>query len=275
MPQKTPLIWSCTLHAWTTSNLLQWCKKLLQSDSFNCGSSMSMLTRSPKTSSTSMVLTIHGMQHHVQSTYRDLVQSQGHKQWTQPLVGIGQGNGSGPHIWAAVSTPLFQILMKEGFIAQVICSMSQHHRTLAGFGFVNDIDLCINNPSNNGVKVVQRMQESINLWVGLLHATGGTLVPEKCFWYYIHNWWENGCWQYVTVTNTQRLSMPDDTGNTINIPQLAPLEAHQTLGVWLAPDGNNEDEFNYLLEVSKSWCCRTPLLCPDFLTRIQSLVLVW
>jgi len=45
----------------------------------------------------------------------------------------------------------------------------------------------------------------------------------------------------------------DDMGNLINIPQLAPSEAHQTLGVHLAPDGNNEDEFNYLLKVAKNW----------------------
>jgi len=63
---------------------------------------------------------------------------------------------------------------------------------MAGFGFVNDIDLCINDPSNNGVKVVQRMQELIKLWAELLQATGGALIPEKCFWYYIHNQWENG-----------------------------------------------------------------------------------
>jgi len=69
-------------------------------------------------------------------------QSQGQQKWAFPITGIGQGNGAGPQIWAVVSSPLFQILMMEGFIAQVICTISGHKYPLAGFGFVNDIDLC-------------------------------------------------------------------------------------------------------------------------------------
>jgi len=46
--------------------------------------------------------------------------SQEQAQWTDPIAGISQGNWAGPHIWAVVSTPLFQILMKEGFLAQII-----------------------------------------------------------------------------------------------------------------------------------------------------------
>jgi len=61
----------------------------------------------PKPYVQSMVSTIHGMQHHVRSTYRDSKGSQGCTQWQHPIAGIGQGNGARPHIWAAVSTPLF------------------------------------------------------------------------------------------------------------------------------------------------------------------------
>jgi len=46
------------------------------------------------------------------------------------------------------------------------------------------------------------MQQSINMWAGLLRATGGALVPEKCFWYYIHNTWSQGRWQYVPNPNS-------------------------------------------------------------------------
>jgi len=73
-----------------------------------------------------MVSTIHGMQHHVWSTYRDSQIVQGCKEWGKPIAGIGQGNGAGPQIWAAVSTPLFQILAEEGFLAMVICAISRH-----------------------------------------------------------------------------------------------------------------------------------------------------
>jgi len=92
---------------------------------------------------------------------------------------IVQGNGTGLHIWAAVSTPLFQILTKEGFIAQVICAMSRHQQTMAGFGFVDHIDLCITDLSHNGAKVVQRIQDLVNMWVGLLQAMGVHLYQKN------------------------------------------------------------------------------------------------
>ena len=74
----------------------------------------------------SMVGTLHGMKHHVWSTYGDLQVAQGCKEWGKLIAGIGQGNGVGPQIWAAVSTPLFQILAEEGFLAKVICTISRH-----------------------------------------------------------------------------------------------------------------------------------------------------
>jgi len=85
-----------------------------------------------------------------------------------PIAGIGQGNGAGPHIWAAVTMPLFQILTKEGFIATVICSISHLKSTTAGFGFVDDVNLCSMIPKANGDQVVQHLQKSINMWAGLL-----------------------------------------------------------------------------------------------------------
>jgi len=30
-------------------------------------------------------------------------------------VGIGQGNGTSPSIWAAVSSPMFDIMCQDGF----------------------------------------------------------------------------------------------------------------------------------------------------------------
>ncbi len=83
----------------------------------------------------------------------------------------------------------------------------------------------------NGDQVVQHLQKSINMWAGLLRATGGALVPEKCFWYYIHNTWKNGKWQYVSTPTTHVMLVPDDNNAPIPIPELNPSEARCTLGV--------------------------------------------
>jgi len=91
----------------------------------------------------SMLSTLHGMQHHVRSMYGDSKTSQGCKTWGSPITGIGQGNGAGPQIWAAVNTPLFQILTDNGFLALVVCAISKHCQTIVGFSFVDNTDLCV------------------------------------------------------------------------------------------------------------------------------------
>jgi len=134
-----------------------------------------------------MVSTIHAMQHHVQSLYGNSTQSQGCQQWDAPITGIGQGNGAGPQIWAAVSSPLFQILTQDGFIVQIVCAISGHKVEIAGFGFIDNMDLCIVGSQQQGNTVVPLMQELLKTWAGLLRVTGGALVLDKCFWYNIHN----------------------------------------------------------------------------------------
>jgi len=57
-----------------------------------------------------MVNTLGNLKHHIRMAYGDSEISQDQQEWEQPTVGIGQGNGAGPQIWAAVSSPLFEIL---------------------------------------------------------------------------------------------------------------------------------------------------------------------
>jgi len=116
-----------------------------------------MLTGSPKTR-TKHDQNAAQMQHHIRSTYGDSTQSQGWQQWASPIVGNDQGNGAGPQIWAAVSSPLFQILTTDGFIAQVLCAISAHEYSLSGFGFVDDVNLCITVTNNDSVMVMEQMQ---------------------------------------------------------------------------------------------------------------------
>ena len=39
-----------------------------------------------------------------------------------------------------------------------------------------------------------RMQKTVNHWAGILQASGGALVPEKCFWYAIDFKWHKDEW---------------------------------------------------------------------------------
>jgi len=64
----------------------------------------------PLASVASMVQTLHNMHHYTRMAFGNLTISQGQHKWGKPIEGIGQGNGTGPQIWAAVSSPLFEIL---------------------------------------------------------------------------------------------------------------------------------------------------------------------
>jgi len=95
-----------------------------------------------------------------------------------PIAGISQGNGAGPPIWATVSSPMFDIMRQDGFYALLTGAISHQQCRISGFVFVDDMDLC---HSDRAEQAVQQMQNAVNHWDSLLWATGGALVPEKCF----------------------------------------------------------------------------------------------
>ncbi len=88
---------------------------------------------------------------------------------------------------------------------------------------------------------------------GVIKSNWRSSRPRQMLLYYVHNQWENGTWKYARPLVQDQMQVPDDQGHLITIPQLGPSEAKCTLGVWLAPDCNNNAEAEYLLEVAKHW----------------------
>jgi len=98
------------------------------------------------------------------------------------------------------------------------------------------------------------MRQSLMLWHGLLKATGCNLVPNKCFWYLINFHSEGKHLKYKHWEADQRkLQIPKDDGTIVTIPCLNSDKAQWTLGVRLALDGNNTEEFKYLQGVTAVW----------------------
>jgi len=104
------------------------------------------------------------------------------------------------------------------------------------------------------------MQQLVNLWHGLLKATGGNLVLEKCFWYLIDFKHEGNHRKYRKWgTDQRKLQIPKDNGTLVTIPCLEINKACQTLGVRLALDGNIDEEFKYLQGATKVWKNHIPM----------------
>jgi hypothetical protein len=100
------------------------------------------------------------------------------------MMGLGQGNRAAPPSWiqlGVVSANVFKqlnlgALIQDSITAEVIHSM--------GTLFVNDTDLYtwrenILDPGNIWFQAHLELEQ----WSCLLHAMGGALKPDKCFWY--------------------------------------------------------------------------------------------
>jgi len=111
----------------------------------------------PHSAVQSMIQTLAHLNHHICMAFGDAKSSQGFDKWQVGVAGIGQGNGARPHIWAAVSMPLFEIMRTEGFITKFICALLQQHQELAGLAFINDTDLIMNNDTNIMATVTDKM----------------------------------------------------------------------------------------------------------------------
>jgi hypothetical protein len=82
----------------------------------------------------------------------------------------------------------------------------------------------------------------------------GAIVPPKSFWYLLGFLWFEGCWRYKDEIEAPAiLSVKDCDGTVVELERLSPNVARRTLGVRLAPDGNNEDEVKHLRGVAEKW----------------------
>jgi hypothetical protein len=100
----------------------------------------------------------------------------------------------------------------------------------------------------------------------VLKATGGALVPEKSYWYLIDFIWTGEKWRYVTKEDMPGdilINNIDDSGRD-TLRRFEVDIAKETLGVFLAMDGNNMEETLHLRKKAVAFadCIRT-----GFLTR--------
>ena len=87
------------------------------------------------------------------------------------------------------------------------------------------------------------MRRFVQHWEGGLRATGGALRVDKSYWYLIDFKWVNNRWMDVSKTDLPGdILVQDADGKTKILPQLNPHEANETLGIFIAMDGNQKAE---------------------------------
>jgi hypothetical protein len=103
-------------------------------------------------------------------------------------------------------------------------------------------------------EVKTRIQKSLIAWEGGIRATGGAIEPRKSHWYLVDFDWKNGEPVYKPIYDTGgELRVRDLHGTTQSLKQMQPWEAERTLGVRLAPDGNMNAQFEWMLQTARTW----------------------
>jgi len=173
-----------------------------------------------------------------------------------PLQGVGQGNGAGPQIWAAVSSPIFDMVRNLGNGTTLQSLLTQDMVHFVGFGFVDDVDLITtdNVVSQTPACILCQLQQTLDLWEMGLRTSGGALSAKKSQWTFIDFAWKKGKWVYKpTIELPGTLFMNDVTGSRIVLDWLEPHEAEHSLGLCIAPDGYYSAELQFHKEQTLLW----------------------
>jgi len=208
----------------------------------------------PKNIINCLFTTLQEAVHTVRTGFGDSKASYGGKVWLVPFHGIDQGNGAGPAIWAVVSTPLLNVLLSKGFGCEVLCPLSSAFFRFVGYAFVDDTDIIQSALQETPEKARLQLQDAIYTWENSLKATCGALVPEKTVWWLISFKWSGTSWSYAGIQDSPgELKVNDIEGNRKIISRLEPHQAYETLGVYLAPDGNSMQQVAKLPLAVKTW----------------------
>ena len=71
------------------------------------------------------------------------------------------------------------------------------------------------------------------------------------------------------------LTIKDANQSRVTIDRLEPSEARRTLGVRLAPDGDNQDQYEFMIEKATAWSekvCASYLKTPNIWIAMQSTI---
>jgi hypothetical protein len=185
------------------------------------------------------------IEYYVRTAYG--VSSRAYSNLVDMILGIMQGAGHSGALWAITSSIMFEQM--DSTPGAIFHSPSPH-RTVrrTGEAFVDDTTLWLLRLGLLLTAATVLMQTTAQRWERLLYATGGALNLAKCYWYGIE-------WTFTATGEAQMVSTTDGptiiltAGATPDKPEplrrVSTSEGQRTLGVRLAPDGNENMEHSY------------------------------
>ena len=159
-----------------------------------------------------------------------------------PHQGSGQGNGIGPTLWALISTKLIMMMFRKRHGVELLSATTLTLLSIVCFAFVDDTDLPLTGQKHSsGEDLINPFQEALDRWAGGLTVTGGELAPIKSWCYLIDHVWTGTKWRYRTKAEMPgEFTLTDRNGIRHAFDRLEPSFAKETLGILIAPDGNQK-----------------------------------
>ena len=150
------------------------------------------------------------------------------------------------------------MLRKAGNGGHFVSPISKQNTHIVGFAYVDDTDLIqidMRNIDNDTEEVMRKMQEAIDRWEGGLKTTGGAIVPSKSWVCPIDFSFDHkGKWKYKPLDEINfEFTVKNEFNDTTELKTLDPSTGMNTLGVTLAPDGNNTKAVEELRQKSQKW----------------------
>ena len=202
----------------------------------------------------SSVETLATMQMKIKTVYGVSKVAYGGDEWEDCPHGCGQGNGYGPAIWAAISSPLLKIMKEKGFGTNISSPITKEQLHMAAFSFVDDTDqIELNLEHHPWNKLLQRAQASLTLWESLLRTTGGAIEPTKSDWTRLSYKWNKGRAVLKTNLSPDQLTVRDSNGNLQILRQTPSNSSRETLGVWQAVNGDDTVQAEKLINKIQDW----------------------
>jgi hypothetical protein len=177
-----------------------------------------------------------------------------------PFMILAQGSGASPAAWLAISTVILNAYKHKGYGASIWSAWSGMGLCLAALLYVDDTDLLhiSRDATLSDNAFVQKVQEATYYWARLLQATGGSLKPAKCYWYFISYKFIGGQAKLRSAIELKehRLLIPQPNANDVTISLRDSFVASEVLGVWSSPSGRDGSHLHHMMAKAKAWSSR-------------------
>ena len=159
-------------------------------------------------------------------------------------------------MWTAFTIVIIALLSSYGAAVAITSALSLSIIAFTAILYVDDTDLFVmgKTPSEPIRDVFLRARALIDIWDSALWSTGGSLRPDKC-WFYVASFkWKGSGWSYETIEDRLfSIQVLNDEGEMEEDKRIEYNSLEVTLGVHLAVNGSNQGTINHLANETTDW----------------------